>query len=311
METLRIALDWSPNTNHTPLFLARQAGLFEAAGLAVEFLDPTVSDYARTPGRLVSAGEADLGIGPSESVLSYADSPTPMVAVAALLQRDTSALLARGEVTRPRDLDGARYASYAARLEDAIVRELVVRDGGRGELHFSYPEKFRIWPQFLAGEVDLTWIFLGWEGLEVDLAPYRVFRLAEQGIPYGYTPVLFTRRDGLADRASKVDALLACCGEAARRLHADPGLAAGALIDAVREPELRREDFLVRSQRFVRDDLLDATGRWGTMEHDRWQAFVDWVAQRGIFELPGSVEALYRPASRGGAVAAGRSGSLP
>src|SRR5690349_17802241 len=57
-QKIRIALDWTPNTNHTGLYVAQQEGWFKAAGLDVEFLP-----YNNTaPETLVSSGAAEFGI---------------------------------------------------------------------------------------------------------------------------------------------------------------------------------------------------------------------------------------------------------
>ena len=56
--TVRIALDWTPNTNHTGLYVAQQLGWFADAGLDVQFLP-----YNETsPDTLVSSGAAEFGI---------------------------------------------------------------------------------------------------------------------------------------------------------------------------------------------------------------------------------------------------------
>src|SRR6185312_14141652 len=56
--TVRLALDWTPNTNHTGLYVAQQQGWFAEAGLDVQILP-----YNQTsPDTLVSSGAADFGI---------------------------------------------------------------------------------------------------------------------------------------------------------------------------------------------------------------------------------------------------------
>ena len=44
----------------------------------------------------------------------------------------------------------------------------------------------------MQGKADATWVFLGHEGVqaEIDGVDLNIFRLADQGIPYGFTPVL-------------------------------------------------------------------------------------------------------------------------
>lgn len=57
-DTIRFALDWTPNTNHTGLFVAQQQGYFADAGLDVQILP-----YNDTsPDTLVDAGNAEFGV---------------------------------------------------------------------------------------------------------------------------------------------------------------------------------------------------------------------------------------------------------
>lgn len=67
--TIRFALDWTPNTNHTGLYVALQEGYFADAGLDVEIL-PYNNTAADT---LVDAGNAEFGI----STQSSGSSPPP------------------------------------------------------------------------------------------------------------------------------------------------------------------------------------------------------------------------------------------
>lgn len=56
--TVRFALDWTPNTNHTGLFAAMQQGWFADAGIDVQALPYNTA----LPDTLVDAGSADFGI---------------------------------------------------------------------------------------------------------------------------------------------------------------------------------------------------------------------------------------------------------
>ena len=48
---MRLALDWTPNTNHIGFFIARELGFFNENGLQIEILDPREDDYYLTPAK--------------------------------------------------------------------------------------------------------------------------------------------------------------------------------------------------------------------------------------------------------------------
>ena len=62
--TITIVLDWTPNTNHTGIFVAQAKGFFEEAGLNVEVVQPP-EDGAVT---LVASGKAQFGVSFQDSL---------------------------------------------------------------------------------------------------------------------------------------------------------------------------------------------------------------------------------------------------
>ena len=57
-------LDWTPNTNHTGIYVAQEKGYFEEAGLTVEVIQPP-EDGAEV---LVASGKAQFGVSFQDSL---------------------------------------------------------------------------------------------------------------------------------------------------------------------------------------------------------------------------------------------------
>lgn len=292
MEIL-LALDWTPNTNHTGFYVAQAQGLYERAGLRVRIASADEDAYAVTPTKKVATGAATFAIAPSESVISFhtLDTRTPLVALAAIVQRDTSAIVTLGNSARnrPAKLDGATYASYGARFEDAIVAQMIRNDGGRGEFTATTPPKLGIWNTLLGGEADATWVFMPWEGVEAERQGVEVhaFRLADYNIPYGYTPLLVAHPDVVAGHVDDMRAFVHASAQGFQFAATNPDAAADLLVDTARHLTLGNREFVRASQRALAGEYLDAAGRWGTMEHARWQHFVDWLAEQRILKTTG------------------------
>ena len=53
------------------LYVAQARGYYAAAGLKVDFADPSVDTYKRTPASRVADGQATFAVAPSETVVSY------------------------------------------------------------------------------------------------------------------------------------------------------------------------------------------------------------------------------------------------
>jgi ABC-type nitrate/sulfonate/bicarbonate transport system substrate-binding protein len=113
--TLRIALDWTPNTIHSGLYLAQQKGYYAKHNLTVELLPPDAA-YSKTPAKQLELGEVDLAICPSESCIAYNESgKMQLQAIYAILQKDASAIVGT-KLNSMRELgEGKRHGSYNAR----------------------------------------------------------------------------------------------------------------------------------------------------------------------------------------------------
>ena len=284
---LTVALDWTPNANHVGFYVARARGLYAARGLDVTFRLPDQDAYALSPAKAVLSGAAHFAVAPSETAIAYATgADAQLVAVAALLQTDTSAIaaLAASGVARPRDLDGKRYASYAARFELATVKAMVRADGGRGDLVEVVPPRLACWDEVLAGRADATWIFSPHEGVQAAASGVALaaFRPTDYGVPYGYSPVLLAAPALLAARAADVRGFLAASAEGFAAAAADTDAAADALRAEARHASLADAAFVRASVRAAAPAYLDAAGAWGTMDAARWEAFIAFLQREGL-----------------------------
>jgi ABC-type nitrate/sulfonate/bicarbonate transport system substrate-binding protein len=284
---LRLALDWTPNTNHTGFYVGLARGTYQAAGIDLEFISPEGDDYATTPAKKVELGQADLAIAPSESVISYQTKakPAPLRAIATILARDASAVVApaaRG-ITRPQQLDGRIYASYAARFEDHIVRAMVKNDGGLGDLWVVYPQRLSLWQLLEENEADATWVFMPWEGVEAERreVPLSVFRLVDYQIPYGYSPVLITHDDHIQNQSDLLRDFLRISQEGFHFTEANPEAAADLLIETAQHPTLSDRDLVLRSQQYL-TDYYRQDQPWGHMRPQVWYDFVQWLVAEAI-----------------------------
>jgi ABC-type nitrate/sulfonate/bicarbonate transport system substrate-binding protein len=200
MKTLKIALDWTPNVNHIGFFVARELGFYKERNLEIQIINPLDDDYQITPGKKLEVGLADFALAPFETVISLnnKENRVDAIAIFALLQEDISriACLASSKIERPQNLAGKVYSSYKARYEDAIVQQMVKNDGGIGPLKIIYPKKLGIWNTLIEKIADATWIFDNWEGVEAETKniALNTFSLQEYGIPYGYSPIILTKK---------------------------------------------------------------------------------------------------------------------
>lgn len=92
-EKITFVLDWTPNTNHTGLYVAQEKGYFEDEGLEVEIVQPP-EDGADA---LVASGKAQFGISFQDTMAPgvVGEDALPTTAVAAVVQHNTSGIISR------------------------------------------------------------------------------------------------------------------------------------------------------------------------------------------------------------------------
>jgi ABC-type nitrate/sulfonate/bicarbonate transport system substrate-binding protein len=206
MTEIKLALDWTPNINHIGFLISKELGFYDQQGIDLVILNPKDDNYLMTPGKKLELDLADFAITPFETVISLnnKDKKVQAIAIYAVLQEDLSCIasLRDSNIASPKLLDGKIYASYKARYEDHIVRQMIKNNGGKGELKIIYPDKFGIWNTLLEGEADSTWIFENWEGVEAKSknVELNMFKMNQFNIPYAYSPVILTKQENLVTK---------------------------------------------------------------------------------------------------------------
>lgn len=286
IQVLKIALDWTPNINHIGIFTALEKEIYLKYNIEPIIISPLADGYELTPGKKLELGLADVAVAPFETVISLNNKAHTVDAIAifALLQEDLSCIvtLQGSGITRPALLDGKLYASYKARYEDRIVQELVKNDGGTGNLQFCYPEKLGIWNTLLEGKADATWVFDNWEGVEAagkHVALHK-FYLRDYGIPYGYSPILLTRKSNMEKQADAYRRFAAATREGYLYAVAHPAEAVTLLRRHLTEADRRNIDL---------EQAMAATAPYfgtettcGRLQTSRVRAFLEWLTAHGL-----------------------------
>lgn len=288
MEKLKIALDWTPNTNHTGLFVASAMGFYEELNLNLEIISPANDDYSVTPAKKLELNEVDLAVVPTESLFSLLlkENKVEAKGIYAILQEDTSAIvtLKSSNINRPKDLDGKIYASFKARYEDKIVKQMVMNDGGKGEFTIEYPEKLGIWETILAQKSDASWIFKAWEGIEAKTQGIELneFSLKDYGIPYGYSPLIIAKSLDIEAKNEAFKNFVSATKKGYLFAQNNPEKAVNILSNYIPERELAQIDIL-KSQNYL-NQYYGNENTIGKMEVFVFQTFIDWLFEHDILE---------------------------
>src|SRR5690606_10267062 len=167
LEKVKLVLDWTPNTNHTGLYVAQDKGFFEEEGLDVEIIMPGEA----TAENLVASAQADFGISYQEGVTLARTQDIPLVSIAAIIQHNTSgfASLKEQNITSPKDFEGKTYGGWGSPIEAAVIESLMKKEKASIDkveiLNVGNTDFFTALQQ----NIDFFWIYYGWTGIEAEM----------------------------------------------------------------------------------------------------------------------------------------------
>lgn len=289
-ENITFVLDWTPNTNHTGLYVALEKGWFQEAGIESVTVVQPPEDGAEV---LVGSGRAQFGVSFQDYLAPalVGDEALPITAVAAVIQHNTSGIISRkGEgMDRPAGLEGKRYATWDLPVEKATLKQVMERDGG----DFS---KVELIPSTVTDEVsalqsnsvDAIWVYYAWAGIACEAAgletDYFAFADIDPAFDY-YTPVIIANDNFLAANRSTAKAFLSALARGYEFAIENPREAADILMKHA--PELKSNPELVyASQEYLASRYTADASRWGEIDADRWAAFFHWLNAEGLVEEP-------------------------
>lgn len=277
-----VVLDWTPNTNHTGLYVAEKLGYFKDQGLDVEILLPgeTGAD------QLVASGKAQFGVSYQEGITQARVQDVPLVSIAAIIQHNTSGFASTTSkgITSPKDFEGKTYGGWGAPLEKAVLQSLMQTEDAdinkidivnAGDLDFF---------TMMKKDIDFAWIYYAWTGIEAELRGEKLNMLyltdySEQ-LDY-YTPVLATNEKMIQDNPETVKAFVAAAAKGYEYAIKHPNEAADSLLEAV--PDLDK-NLVHKSQEWLADKYQDDAAQWGEQKLAVWENYAKWMADNKVLE---------------------------
>lgn len=289
-EKVTFMLDWSPNTNHTGLYVAKEKGYFSELGLDVEIVEASQSGAEAS----VAAGSADFGVSFQDTLVpafsAKEESILPITAVAAIIQHNTSGIVSPKDknILSPKDMPGHSYATWDLPIEQAIIQKVVANDGGSYDdisLISTYVED--IGGAFSSG-IDSVWIYYAWDGIACEKkgldTNFFYFKDYADELDY-YSPVIIANNDFLKNKPETTKKFLSAVSKGYEYAIENPDDAAQILVDA---NEGLDADICKASQKWLAAQYKSDAARFGEIDKNRWDAFYKWVYDNKLceYEIP-------------------------
>lgn len=282
LKKVTVVLDWTPNTNHTGLYAAKDKGYFKEEGLDVEIIMPGEAGADQ----LTASGKADFGVSYQESITEARVQGVPLVSIAAVIQHNTSGFASPAEknIKSPKDFEGKTYGGWGAPVEKSVIDSLLKKENANidkvsivnmGDADFFTAVK---------RDIDFAWIYYGWTGVEAELRGEKINMVYltdySEKLDY-YTPVLATSEKMIADDPDTVKAFVKAAARGYEFAIDQPGEAADILLKNA--PDLDSE-LVKKSQEWLSPRYQDDASRWGEQKLEVWENYADWMHENGLLD---------------------------
>jgi ABC-type nitrate/sulfonate/bicarbonate transport system substrate-binding protein len=282
LTTVTLALDWTPNTNHTGIFAAQQLGYFKDAGI-----DLKIVPYGSTaPETLVSTHKADFGISYQDGLTEAAATGGDITSIYAVTQKTDVVIGVRADsgITSPKQLDGKTYAGYGSPLETPMLTYVIKHAGGTGTFK-NVTLNTDAYQALYAGQADFALPEPTWEVIQAKLVgkPLRTFDLSDYGFPAIYSALIASSHQYLGAHPDVAKKFIAAVQKGYEYAAAHPADAANLLIKANESVLGPQKDLVDQSAALEAAQFYkDADGKIGVQSDARWKALTDFLYQNGI-----------------------------
>lgn len=282
LKKVTIALDWTPNTNHTGIYVAKEKGYFKKRGLDVEILLPGEAGADQ----LVASGKANFGVSYQEAITQARIQGIPLVSLAAVIQHNTSgfASLQEKKIVSPADFAGKTYGGWGSPVEKAVISSLMKHENADVEqvkfVNMGDSDFFTA----VNRDIDFAWIYYGWTGIEAELRKQHINMVYmtdySEKLDY-YTPVISTNEKMVKTNGQTVKDVMTALSEGYMFAINNPSDSADILLKEV--PDLDPE-LVKKSQEWLSPKYQDDADRWGEQKLEVWENYSDWMFENGLLE---------------------------
>ena len=276
-QELTLILDWFPNVDHLPIYVAQHRGFFADEGLEIKIISPSETSDAL---KLAAAGQVDLAVSYEPQTIIAAARGLDVVVIGRLIEHPlTTLLFLKGRGIRvPRDLEGKKIGYTVPGLMDVLLGAFARLNGI--QQYESINVGFAIVQSLTAGKVDAVMgPFKTYETVTMTQRGYDVgyFELEKWGIP-DYDELIFvSSKKTLKNNEASMRAFQRVIERAIAHTRKNPEAALKNYLTQVPEADSKIETaaFHLTLPYYATRQELDVK---------RWQQFADFALQYGLVE---------------------------
>lgn len=278
-EKLTLMLDWFPNIDHLPIYVAQEKGLFKEKGLEVEIISPSETADGL---KLAASGNVDIAVSYEPQTIIAASAGLEIKVVGRLVEHPLTTLLflKNDAIKTPKDLEGKTIGYTVPGLMDVMLKAFMSINGVKN--YEAINVGFTIVPALVAGHVDAVMgpfktyetVTMAHQNLEADY-----FELEKFGIPDYEELIFVSGAKTLAEKEAAIKSFIQAVESATAYMREHPEDALKTYLAALPEADAR-----IETDAFKLTLPFYATP--GGSDVEAWQRFADFSLEHGLIEKP-------------------------
>jgi putative hydroxymethylpyrimidine transport system substrate-binding protein len=284
-QRLTLMLDWFPNIDHLPIYVARQQGFFSEEGIEIDLISPSETSDAL---KLAATGKVDIAVSYEPQTIIAADRGLDVIVFGRLIEHPlTTLLFLKGKgIETPKDLEGKKIGYTVPGLMDVLLAAFAQLNGI--EKYTAVNVGFAIVQSLTSGQVDAVMgPFKTYETVVMAHRGYQVgyFELEKWGLPDYDELIFLTSKKTMAKNQKAMAAFARVIDRAIVFTRGNPQAALEDYFKGVPEADRRTETdaFQLTLPSYAASQELDP---------QRWQQFADFALQYGLIEKKVDAAAL-------------------
>ena len=290
LEKVTLLLDWFPNVDHAPLYVAQENKIFAKHGLAVELQwggDPNA------PLKLVAAGKAPFAVSYQQSVTiaRASEEVLPVKAIGLLVEHplNTITFLKKTGIKTPADFKGRKIGYTVAPL-DVLLFDAIAANAGLSKEDYELIDiGTNIIAPLVGGQIDA--VIGPFRNYEINMLKLKgqeadFFALEKHGIPDYYELVIITSDAYLEKHSATAIKLMKAIQAAIKFTKKNPDKALQLFFQANPEADKELEELAFR-------DTLEVFATTQVQSKEKWEAFTKFALEKGLITKKVKVEDLF------------------
>lgn len=291
LKKVTFMLSWAPDTNHIGVYVAKEQGLFEQAGLDVQIVAVSQAGAEQA----VNSGVADFALSNLTNVGIYNQKGATLKQVLQVQRKPSAIWCALAEntaINSPKDFDGKTFATFGSNESDAVIRRMIQTDGGEG-IFDKITVGTSTFQTLSAGQADFGGFYATWEGVQAQIygPQLKCFTEPDYGVPGNADSIgIITNQNTIDQDPETVKAFVQATQAGYEYAYQNPQAAAKLLVEAAPEANLSLEmvsssmQLIVQEQYWGdRQQIEQGALVFGSNDVESAQQYFDFLAEANAY----------------------------